>query len=72
MNKSYPVYIFETVRQRLGLDKDDPSLDVKILNMSEDQIFSHVVNWNGLLGYYDSTIKNWVKDIYNVNLGKSE
>lgn len=68
----YTTEIVETVRQRLGLMYDDESMDQDILNMSKGEVFKHVVNWNGLLGSYDDTIKNWILDIYNVDLDEEE
>lgn len=66
MNK-YPESIMENVRQRLGLEKYDTSRDEQINEMSKDVIFSHVCNWNNLPGYA-STIKTWIKDIYDIEL----
>lgn len=65
---SYPEYIMQNLRQRRGLDKYDTSLDDRLSEMSKDNAFKDVVNWNGLLGGYDNTIKSWVKDIYGVDL----
>lgn len=65
---SYPEYVMQNLRQRRGLDKYDTSLDDQLSNMSKDNAFKDVVNWNGLLGGYDYTIKSWVKDIYGVDL----
>jgi hypothetical protein len=66
----YPLYIIGYVRGNLGLEFDDTSMDKRILRMSPDQVFKRVVEWNGLLGSYDSTIKDWIKNIYKVNLGE--
>lgn len=63
----YTTEIVEAVRQRFGLMYDDSSMDQDILVMSKNEIFNHVLSWNGLLGY-DDTIKNWVLDIYDVDL----
>lgn len=66
MNK-YPEYIICYVRQRLGLQPDDTSEDDAINAMSESEVFAHVCDWNGLLGYGD-TIMIWIKDIFRVDL----
>ena len=63
----YPESIMENVRQRLGLEKYDTSRDEQINEMSKNVIFSHVCNWNNLSGYA-STIKTWIKDIYDIEL----
>lgn len=62
----YPEEIMECVRQRWGLEKFDDSKDEEINQLSPDEVFDHVCNWNGLLGYA-STIKSWIRDIYNIN-----
>lgn len=61
----YPEDIMMCVRQILGLDKYDDSRDAEINKMSANEVFEHVCNWNGLLGYAD-TIKSWVESIYKV------
>lgn len=66
--EKYPAYIIKYVRQRLGLEKDDTSLDGEILEMSKNEVFKDVANWNGLLGGYDETIKGWINDIYGIDL----
>ncbi|PRR87320.1 hypothetical protein [Bacillus atrophaeus] len=68
----YPETIIRYVRQRLGDDADDTSVDEDILKMSKNQVFSHVTKWNGLLGHYDETIKNWIKGIYGVDLNENK
>lgn len=62
----YPEEIMECVRQRWGLEKFDDSKDEEINQLSPDEVFDHVCNWNGLLGYA-STIKSWIRDIFNIN-----
>lgn len=57
----------ECVRQRWGLERFDDSRDEEINLLSSDEVFDHVCNWNGLLGYA-TTIKSWIEDIYKVNL----
>ena len=66
--EKYPEYIVEKVRQRLDLEPYDTSKDKNILNMTPNQIFSHVTKWEGLMGSYDYQIKEWVNLIYGVDL----
>lgn len=61
----YPEYIMMCVRQILGIDAYDDSRDAEINKMSANEVFEHVCNWNGLLGYAD-TIKSWVTGVYKV------
>lgn len=63
----YSEEIMECVRQRWGLERFDDSRDEEINQLSPDEVFDHVCNWNGLLRYA-STIKSWIEDIYKVNL----
>lgn len=66
-SNKYPEDIMECVRQRLGLDKYDDSRDSDINNMSANEVFEHVCNWNGLLGHA-TFIKSWIHDIYKIDL----
>lgn len=66
MNK-YPEYIMCYVRQRLGLQPDDTSEDGVINAMGASEVFSHVCNWHGIMGYSD-TIMVWIKDIFRKDL----
>lgn len=66
-NKKYPESIMEAVRQRLDLEPHDDSQDDEIMAMSPNEVFDHVCNWNGLVGY-SNTIKNWVERIYKIKL----
>jgi hypothetical protein len=63
----YPDYIMEYVRQNLGLDANDTSRDVEIVRMSRDEILNRVCTWNGLIDY-GATIKEWVGNIFEVEL----
>lgn len=66
-HNKYSEEIMECVRQRWGLGRFDDSRDKEINQLSPDEVFDHVCNWNGLLGYA-TTIKTWIGDIYKVNL----
>lgn len=66
MNK-YSEWIMEDVRQNLGLEADDVSRDNDINEMSKDEIFERILEWDGLIGYLE-TIKGWITEIYNVKL----
>lgn len=61
--KKYPEYIIKMVRQNLGLKADDTSIDKEIKEMSNDEVFQRVCEWDGLIGY-GNKIKEWYKDIY--------
>jgi len=64
-----PKYIVKVVRQRLGLDENDASKDATIARMSNDEIFEHLCEWDGLI-LYTTRLKGWVKDVYGVELGE--
>lgn len=67
IDKKYPNYIYEAVRQNLGKGQYDISVDKRINEMDSDEVFERVCIWNDLINY-DITIKRWVKDIYGVAL----
>lgn len=67
----YSENVMEYVRQRLGLEKYDDSMDKEINELSPNEVFGHVCEWNGLCGYAD-TIKSWIRDIYKLELGDVE
>ncbi len=64
---AYPDYIMQRVRQHLGLEEYDTSRDEEINNMSHNEVFKHVLEWEGIIGY-DYAIHGWIKDIYGVDL----
>lgn len=66
MNK-YSDELMEILRQREDLNRNDTSLDDTINEMSPDEVFKSVLEWEGFLGY-EETIKNWISDIYHVDL----
>ena len=63
----YSEEIMEAVRQNLGLEEDDTSMDDRIVKMSRGEVLNRVATWNNLIGYGD-TIRNWVENIYGVLL----
>lgn len=67
MNK-YNEAIMQAVRQYRGLDENDTSADIEILNMPKENVFREYCLWNGLLGnwYYD--LLSVIEDIYNIKL----
>lgn len=67
-NNRYPESIIRFLRLREGLDEDDTHLDEHFQSMSLSHVFSEILEWNGLLGGWDFTIKGWIKDIYGIDL----
>lgn len=65
LENKYPEEIMEYVRQSLGLEESDESKDSEINEMSANEVFDYVCNWNGLIGYAD-LIKSWIEDIYKI------
>ncbi|KYD05405.1 hypothetical protein [Bacillus atrophaeus] len=68
LEEKYPNRIIQYVRQREGLDEKDTSVDKEILEMTNSEVFREVLAWNGFLGGWDRTIKDWIKSIYGINL----
>lgn len=64
----YPEYIIRYLRQRKGLDVDDTSHDEQLYAMSPSDVFAETLEWNGLLGGWDSQIKGWIMGIYGIDL----
>lgn len=67
-NNKYSEQIMEYLRQRDGLNRYDFSNDEELNQMSQNEVFDNVVKWNGLLGGYSETIKDWIKEIYGIDL----
>ena len=63
----YPNRIMDKVRQRLGLEPGDTSRDEEINRFTHDSVFSHCLQWEGIIGY-EFAIKDWVRDIYGITL----
>lgn len=66
----YPENILRLVRQNLDLDPKDSSMDEEINNMSRNEVLDRVCEWEGLIGY-GSVIREWIKDIYGVDLDRT-
>ena len=66
--KKYPKYIYEYVRQNLGLEKDDKSKDKEINKMPKFEVFNRCCTWKGLIGWAEYTFISWIKDIYDFNI----
>lgn len=64
----YPEHIMRYLRQVRGFDEFDTSIDKEINKCTPNEAFSDICVWNGLLGGYDAIIKDWIKDIYNIDL----
>lgn len=65
----YSEDIMACIRQRFGLDEYDDSRDQEINELSPEEVFEYVCNWNGLLGYAHM-IKSWIREIYKFDLDK--
>lgn len=59
------------VRQHFGLEKDDNSLDESIMELTPEEVFSEVCEWEGLINY-SHTLLSWIRDIFGVNLDSNE
>lgn len=57
------------VRQNLDLEANDDSKDMEIAQMSRNEVFDCVLEWNGFIGY-GSTVRDWVEGVYGVKLSK--
>lgn len=68
MNK-YPENIMRDLRQRKGLEPNDTTCDDEINTLTPNEAFEEVLEWDGLIDYA-YTIKQWIKDIYGINLNE--
>ena len=66
---TYPENILRLVRQNLDLKPTDTSMDKEINNMSRNEVLNRVCEWEGLIGY-GRVIREWIKDIYGVDLNR--
>lgn len=69
-NNNYSENIMQCLRQRHDLNKFDFSKDEELNKLSANDVFDHVIKWNGLLGNYTEIIKKWVNEIYGVDLDR--
>lgn len=67
-NSRYPERIIRLLRLRMMLNGNDTHLDDYFQSLSPSHVFSEILEWNGLLGGWDYTIKDWIKDIYGIDL----
>ena len=68
---AYPEHILIKLRQRNGLSSIDTRDDYFFNKYQPSKAFEEVCNWEGLMNY-SQTIKEWIKDIYGVNLDELE
>ena len=66
---TYPENILGLVRQNLDLEPTDTSMDEEINAMSRNEVLDRVCEWEGLIGYGE-IIREWIKDIYGVDLDR--
>ena len=59
----YPDNIMRNVRQALGLEPDDMSMNEEINDMDQIDVFDKWLQWEGILGYAN-TIKDAVDNIF--------
>lgn len=55
------------LREYNDLDKYDSSMDEEFNNMDKNEVFEIILEYNGFIGW-DSTIKDWISGIYDVEL----
>lgn len=60
--KKYPSYIYKTMSDRLEMTPEE------VNKMSEGDVFDNLVAWN--LGYsqWSDTIRQWIEDVYKIEL----
>jgi len=63
----YQENIMQKLRQRRGLEPYDTSIDSDLNTYTPGEVLDDVCNWEGLINY-GSAIKNWIKDIYGIDI----
>lgn len=59
----YPVYIMKRLRQNMGLEPEDSSMDKEIDIMSPGEVVDRVLEWEGIIGY-SNLITDLIFDVY--------
>ena len=67
----YSEEVMKKVRQRLGVEEDDTSLDLDIAGLHQGEVFNHCLCWEGIIGF-GLPIRRWIEDIYGVQLKENE
>lgn len=57
------------IRENLGIDADDSSMDERINKMDNDELFRRWCTWNGL-PEWDGPIKGALRNIYGIKFGE--
>jgi len=57
----------ERVRQALGVEPDDTSKDDEIKLMTEREVLTYCLEWEGIIGY-TGTILGFIDSIYDTKL----
>lgn len=65
--KKYSNYIISELRSIRDLEENDNSSDDEINLLSRNEVFNELCDYEGLVGY-GRKIKDWIKDIYGINL----
>lgn len=63
----YTDKIMGRVRMHIGLEEGDNSRDYEINQMSGKTVLTHVLEWEGIIGY-EHRIVDWVEEIFSVIL----
>lgn len=58
-------HILESIRQALGVEADDNTLDKEIMALTPDEQFRLWCQWEGLLGPWDRILKETVLELFN-------
>ena len=67
-NSRYPERIIRLLRLRMMLNGNDTHLDDYFQSMSPSHVFLWVLEQNGLIIGWDHQIKDWIKDIYGIDI----
>lgn len=63
----YPDYIMKDVREALGREADDTTVDMVIMNMDPIDVLGKYWQWNGIIGYEGEMLES-VCDIFGIDI----
>lgn len=55
--RRYSSFIMRAVRQNVGLEEDDTSMDDEITEMDGEEVVSRFLEWEGIIGYTSTIIE---------------
>ena len=68
LENKYPEHIMKILKIVI-FDRNESLKDSFINNLTPNEVLKEVLEWEGIIGY-DNRIKNYINDIYKIDLNK--